>query len=113
MHVFKFSRRKGTIADKMEGQIDEKVKTIRSNKLIELSSKMSNDYRKCFVGKEKEVLIEEFVCIDNKPYAVGYTDNYIKVHLFVGSENSLKVNDIVNAVLGPYNEKNGMMEAKI
>lgn len=113
MHIFKFSRRKGTIADKMEGQIDEKVKIRRSNELIELGSEMSNDYRKCFVGKEKEVLIEEFVCIDNKQYAVGYTDNYIKVHLFVGSENVLKVNDIVNVVLGAYNENNGMMEAEI
>ena len=92
----------------MEGQIDEKVKTRRSNELIELGSKMSNDYRKCFVGKEKEVLIEEFVCIDNKQYAVGYTDNYIKVHLFVS-----KVNDIVNVVLGAYNKNNGMMEAEI
>lgn len=74
---------------------------------------MSNDYRQCFVGKEKKVLIEEFVCIDNKQYAVGYTDNYIKIHILNTSENILKVNDIVKVVLGPYDEKNGIMEAKI
>ena len=113
MHIFKFSRRKGTIADKMTGQIDEKVKTVRSNEFITLGSKMSNDYRQCFVGKEKKVLIEEFVCIDNKQYAVGYTDNYIKIHILNTSENILKVNDIVKVVLGPYDEKNGIMEAKI
>ncbi len=113
MHIFKFSRRKGTIADKMTGQIDEKVKTVRSNELITLGSKMSNDYRQCFVGKEKKVLIEEFVCIDNKQYAVGYTDNYIKIHILNTSENILKVNDIIKVVLGPYDEKNGIMEAKI
>lgn len=113
MHIFKFSRRKGTIADKMTGQIDEKVKTARSNELIDLGSKMSKDYRKCFVGKEKEVLIEEFVCIDNKSYAVGYTDNYIKVHIFIVSGNILKVNDMVKVVLGHYDEKNGIMEAEI
>ena len=113
MHIFKFSRRKGTIADKMTGQIDEKVKTVRSNEFITLGSKMSNDYRQCFVGKEKKVLIEEFVCIDNKQYAVGYTDNYIKIHILNTSENILKVNDIVKVVLGHYDEKNGIMEAKI
>ncbi len=113
MHIFKFSRRKGTIADKMTGQIDEKVKTVRSNEFITLGSKMSNDYRQCFVGKEKKVLIEEFVYIDNKQYAVGYTDNYIKIHILNTSENILKVNDIVKVVLGPYDEKNGIMEAKI
>ncbi len=113
MHIFKFSKRKGTIADKMEGQIDEKVKTIRSNELIDLGSKMSNDYCKYFVGQKKEVLIEEFVCIDNQQYAVGYTDNYIKVHIFIDSENILKVNDMVKVLLGHYNEENGVMEAKI
>ena len=52
-------------------------------------------------------------CIDNKQYAVGYTDNYIKIHILNTSENILKVNDIVKVVLGPYDEKNGIMEAKI
>lgn len=113
MHIFKFSRRKGTIADKMTGQIDEKVKTIRSNELIDLGNRMSSDYRKCFIGKEKEVLIEEFVCIDNKTYAVGYTDNYIKVYMFIDEKSILKVNDMVKVALGYYNEKNGILEAKI
>lgn len=127
MHIFKFSRRKGTAADKMSNQIDEKVKTIRSNELIDLGGRMSDNYRNYFVGKEKSVLIEEFVCLDNKQYAVGYTDNYIKVYILCNNQsdfnqsnfslnnfnvNDLKVNDMVKVLLGPYDEKNGMMKAR-
>ena len=43
MHIFKYSRRKGTVADRMEGQVDEKVKTQRSAILLELENKMSKD----------------------------------------------------------------------
>ena len=45
MHIFKYSRRKGTVADRMEGQVDEKVKTQRSAILLELENKMSKEYR--------------------------------------------------------------------
>ena len=43
MHIFKYSRRKGTVADRMEGQVDEKVKTQRSAILLELENKMSKE----------------------------------------------------------------------
>ena len=45
MHIFKYSRRKGTVADRMEGQVDEKIKTQRSAILLELENKMSKEYR--------------------------------------------------------------------
>ena len=51
MHIFKYSRRKGTVADRMEGQVDEKVKTQRSAILLELENKMSKEYRQQHIGK--------------------------------------------------------------
>ena len=57
MHIFKYSRRKGTVADRMEGQVDEKVKTQRSAILLELENKMSKEYRQQHIGKTEEVLI--------------------------------------------------------
>lgn len=79
MHVFKYSRRRGTKADKMDNQIDEQVKTLRSNKLIELDNKMSSEYREAFVGEELEVLMEEAVEINGKRYFGGYTKEYVRV----------------------------------
>ncbi len=87
MHVFKYSRRKGTRADRMEGQVDEKIKTIRSNKLIELDNKMSNEYRRGFIGKKIKALMEEEVTIDNTKYFQGYTREYVRV--LVQSEDDL------------------------
>lgn len=79
MHIFPYSRRKGTVADRMPDQIPEKVKKERSHKLLELSAKMSDEYRQSFVGREVEVLFEEPFTYENREYYVGYTKTYIKV----------------------------------
>lgn len=79
MHVFKYSRRKGTRADRMDNQIDETIKSDRSNKLLELDKIMSDDYRKMYVGKKIEALMEEKVIVDNTEYYQGYTKEYVKV----------------------------------
>ena len=79
MHVFKYSRRKGTVADKLPGQIPDNVKNERSNILIKLDDKLSKAYRKSFVGEEEEVLVEEIIKINNTEYATGHTKRYIKV----------------------------------
>ena len=59
MHVFKYSPRKGTIAEKMPNQIDGKTKEERSNKLIELSNKNQEQFIKRCIGKEVGVLFEQ------------------------------------------------------
>lgn len=79
MHIFKYSRRKGTVADKMTDQISDEVKSQRSAELIELEKRQSFDYRKGYIGTEIEVLIEELTQIDGKSYYTGYTKNYIRV----------------------------------
>lgn len=81
MHIFKYSRRKGTVADRMEGQVDEKVKTQRSAILLELENKMSKEYRQQHIGKTEEVLIEEIVSENGKDYFMGFTPDYIRVKI--------------------------------
>ncbi len=59
LHVFPFSAREGTPAYKMSGQVSPDVKAKRVQTLLELSEKLKENYRKKFIGKELEVIIEE------------------------------------------------------
>ena len=79
MHIFKYSKRKGTRAAVMADQIDEQVKAARSEKLIALGHDMSKEFRKFYIGKNEEVLFEEKAVIGDKEYFVGYTKEYVKV----------------------------------
>lgn len=79
MHIFKYSKRKGTRAAVMPDQIDEQIKAARSEKLIALGHDMSKEFRKFYIGKNEEVLFEEKAVIDDKEYFVGYTKEYVKV----------------------------------
>lgn len=79
IHVFKYSRRQGTIADKMENQIIDKIKTERSNIILKLSDNSTEEYMKKNIGKEVEVLFEEI----KDGYLIGHTTNYIMVNVGV------------------------------
>lgn len=89
MHIFKYSRRAGTKADKMEGQLTEAQKSVRSDILLKLEQEMSEEYRKSFIGEEKEVLMEEKVTIEGTDYLTGHTREYVKAALpwKAGTEN--------------------------
>lgn len=78
MHIFKYSKRKGTKAARMDHQVPETVKAQRSSRLIELGSRMSLEYREGFKGQDQEVLLEEPFFYDGKKYYTGYTKEYIK-----------------------------------
>ena len=78
MHVFKYSRRAGTCAADMPGQLTENQKGHRSDVLLKLDQEMSLEYRKSFLGEEKEVLMEEKIVIDGTEYLVGHTREYVK-----------------------------------
>lgn len=78
MHIFRFSPRKGTVAERMEGQIPEPVKAQRSDLLLEMTRKHQTAYESGFIGKCVEILVEEKVIIDGKAYYSGHTKNYIK-----------------------------------
>ena len=58
-HIFKYSRRQGTKAAAMDGQLTEAEKSFRSEKMIELHHRHAGDYEKSMLGKNLEVLIEE------------------------------------------------------
>lgn len=79
MHIFKYSKRKGTRAAVMPDQIDEQIKAERSEKLIALGHDMSKEFRKFYIGKNEEALFEEKAVIGDKEYFVGYTKEYVKV----------------------------------
>ena len=78
MHIFKYSKREGTRAAVMENQVPEQDKSVRSDILLTLEHKMSDEYRESFLGKETEVLLEEKVVIGGQAYMMGHTRQYVK-----------------------------------
>lgn len=78
MHVFKYSKRQGTLAEKMPNQVPEQVKAKRSDELLKLEVKMSNNYRRAFEGMEVEALLETPLD-DDGDFITGYTREYIRV----------------------------------
>ena len=76
MHIFPYSRRPGTPADKMPGQHNNATKETRSRAAIALAEEMSQAYREGFVGRTLEVLFEE----REGEFYTGHAPNYIKVY---------------------------------
>lgn len=76
MHIFPYSRRPGTPADKMPGQHNNATKEARSRAAIALAEEMSQAYREGFVGRTLEVLFEE----REGEFYTGHAPNYIKVY---------------------------------
>lgn len=83
-HIFKYSKREGTKAAVMEGQIPEQVKADRSAVLIQLGEENQKKYEAAFVGKTVEVLVEEQAVINGKEMWVGHTKEYMKIALESG-----------------------------
>lgn len=90
MHIFKYSRRKGTPAAVMEGQLTEAEKGRRSAALAEIEKQMSHDYRAGFIGSAAEVLFEEKKEIDGKIYWIGHTPQYIKAAVEADGSSDLE-----------------------
>ena len=76
MHIFPYSRRPGTPADKMPGQHNNATKETRSRAAIALAEEMSRAYREGFIGRTLEVLFEE----REGEFYTGHAPNYIKVY---------------------------------
>ena len=77
MHIFPYSRRPGTPADKMPGQLPNGVKEQRSQEAIALGDAMNKAYREALIGKTMPVLFEE----PEKDLFTGHTDTYVKVYV--------------------------------
>ena len=88
IHVFHYSRRKGTKADLMDEQIPENIKKERVKRLIDVSNNLEKEYLDSFISKTVSVLIEE----DKDGYSIGHTGNYLKVKIL----GDIKANEIVS-----------------
>ena len=75
IHVFPYSKREGTKAASMPNQLDNKTKKDRARKLIELSNELEETYNQKFVGRNMDVLVEEY----KDGCSIGHTSNYLKV----------------------------------
>ncbi|MEA3495284.1 MAG: tRNA (N(6)-L-threonylcarbamoyladenosine(37)-C(2))-methylthiotransferase MtaB [Bacteroidota bacterium] len=96
IHTFKYSIREGTRAAKMQGQIDGRIKSERSEIIRKISDEQKENYRKSMIGKTQDVLIEK---IDDKGFTHGYGEHYIPVVFEAGDsrENEfvkVKISDI-------------------
>lgn len=100
-HIFKYSRRAGTVADRMPDQIPDQVKAKRSAELIELGKRKKQAYEETLIGTTQEVLIEEEILQDGELIQVGHTKEYVKI----GSKFTENVvNKIVNVQIEKHNQ---------
>ncbi|MDE6713028.1 MAG: tRNA (N(6)-L-threonylcarbamoyladenosine(37)-C(2))-methylthiotransferase MtaB [Lachnospiraceae bacterium] len=79
IHVFKYSRRQHTPAATMPGQLTEAEKASRSEELLTLTRRQSEEFRNYYIGRKVEVLFEEQKVIDGRAYWIGHTPQYVKV----------------------------------
>lgn len=92
-HIFKYSRRQGTKAASMDGQITEAVKGQRSEKMLELHELRAREYEEKMIGRNLEILLEEEVKINEISYYLGHSREYVKV--VVKKTENLRVNDLL------------------
>ena len=85
IHVFPYSDRNGTVASRMSDHVPRTIVKERARKLIELSDSLEKEYFKNFIGKEEEVLVEEY----KNGYYHGFTENYIPVKLLDETPNQI------------------------
>ena len=100
IHVFPYSRKEGTPADKMDGHIDSKIKKQRVKQIMEYEKKYTKMYQESFINKTVKVLIEK--CDDK--YSYGYSKEYIYTKVQgiheIGKIVDAKILEVNDEVLG-------------
>jgi threonylcarbamoyladenosine tRNA methylthiotransferase MtaB len=76
IHTFKYSLRKGTLADRMPDHLPDKIKSKRSEIIRAISDQQRLKYRSGFIGKHQNVLVEK---VDENGWAFGHGENYIPI----------------------------------
>lgn len=79
LHVFKYSKRTGTKAATMDGQVPGNIKNERSKELIKVAEELGLSYRGDMINNIENILVEEEVTIDNKQYYSGHNEKFIKL----------------------------------
>ena len=109
IHVFKYSRRHGTVADRMEDQVDEQVKNSRSDRLLAIEAELEKQYQQKFPDQTQKVLIEEPVLIEGTKYLVGYNERYVRIA--VPYEEGVSDESLCNSLIDVH--INGSLEGDI
>ena len=92
-HIFKYSRRHGTKAASMDGQLTEAAKAQRSDRMLELHEIRAREYEEAMIGKKMELLLEEEIEIDGRPWYVGHSREYVRA--VISKTDGHRVNDLV------------------
>ena len=92
-HIFKYSRRHGTKAASMDGQLTEAAKAQRSDRMLELHEIRTREYEEAMIGKKMELLLEEEIEIDGRPWYVGHSREYVRA--VISKTDAHRVNDLV------------------
>lgn len=98
LHVFPFSVRKGTVAETMENQIDEKTKKERVHILMNISKELELDYMNKFVGCEVEFIPE----VLKDGYIIGHTGNYLQIKSKIKSNGHETIKTTIKSIEYPY-----------
>ena len=98
LHVFPFSVRKGTVAETMENQIDEKTKKERVHILMDISKELELDYMNKFVGCEVEFIPE----VSKDGYIIGHTGNYLQIKSKIKSNSHETIKTTIKSIEYPY-----------
>lgn len=113
VHIFKYSKRKGTKAASLLAQVDESIKSQRSNALISLGEEIGNQYKAAFLETKQLVLVEEQVQIKDKIYYSGHNERYMKF-LFPAEGSSRDLhNEIVEVLAVKLLEKGDILGSLI
>ena len=92
-HIFKYSRRHGTKAASMDGQLTEAAKAQRSDRMLELHEIRAREYEEAMIGKKMELLLEEEIEIDGRSWYVGHSREYVRA--VISKTDAHRVNDLV------------------
>ena len=103
MHIFKYSRRDGTVAAKLPDQVPEEIKNHRSEKLFELEKVLSQKFRSRYIGREAEILLEETKEIQGQYFYLGHTKDYVKIAVpYVENDDTLRSGQILKVAVDSF-----------
>jgi len=94
MHIFKYSKRKGTKAADMKDQVRDDIKSQRSEVLIKIAECMKESFVKSLLDKECKVLFEENETIGGETYQIGHTMEYVKVAVVSSADLSNNIRSV-------------------
>ena len=97
VHVFKYSKRKGTRAESMKDQVPGEVKNERSDRLLEAGEKAAKEFFGKESGRTRTALFEE---VTEEGLLTGYTENYVRVYAKAEGAPEKYLNEFFTVIMG-------------